>query len=98
MRTPLHIVVRAHWAGNVSLVRLLVKHKAELDAIDEKARSPLHHAAYRGHVHVVKLLLDEGANMVSESLEKGTALDLAKRKSRKKVVRLLEKRIHVRSV
>jgi ankyrin repeat protein len=44
----------------------------------------------------VKLLLDEGANMVLKDWRGETALELAKRKSRREVIRLLEKRSRVK--
>ncbi|KAN0089813.1 ankyrin [Hyaloscypha variabilis] len=67
MTTPLHILITTRCKGDISLARLLVKHKADLDAVDEKSRTPLHRAAYRGYSDFVKLLLDEGANMESLS-------------------------------
>jgi ankyrin repeat protein len=98
MTTPLHIVVRALYKWDITLARLLIKHKAELDAVDKKARTPLHYAAYRGYLEAVKLLLDEGANMVLKDWRGETALELAKRKSRRQVIRLLEKRSRVKSM
>jgi ankyrin repeat protein len=96
MTTPLHIVVRALFKTDITLARLLIKHKAELNAVDKKARTPLHYAAYRGYSEAVKLLLDEGANMVLKDWRGETALELAKRKSRREVIRLLEKRSRVK--
>jgi ankyrin repeat protein len=97
MTTPLHILITTRCKGDISLARLLVKHKADLDAVDEKSRTPLHRAAYRGYSDFVKLLLDEGANMVLKNWRGETALELAKRKSKWGVIELLEKRGRMKS-
>ncbi|RXG61433.1 Serine/threonine-protein phosphatase 6 regulatory ankyrin repeat subunit A, partial [Armadillidium vulgare] len=55
------------WAfrGDVSKIKKNLK-KNEVNAEDEKRRTPLHMGAYEGHVKVISLLLSSGANPESE--------------------------------
>ncbi|GAB6032265.1 hypothetical protein CHUAL_010907 [Chamberlinius hualienensis] len=58
-RTPLHIAVKC---GHFEIVKLLVKNKADVLAVDDDGGSPLHEAASNGHLDVLKVLLD-GSNI-----------------------------------
>lgn len=58
-RSPLHI---AAWQGNASMVELLIRHGADVNAVDREQRTPLQSAAWQGHESVVWLLLKHGAS------------------------------------
>lgn len=48
--------------GNPKLVKLLLKHGGKVNAPGKQGMTPLHLAARRNHVEVVKLLLESGAD------------------------------------
>jgi hypothetical protein len=54
--TPLHV---ASWAGMMSYVRHLLAYKIENNSPDPQERTPLSWASARGHVEVVRLLLEK---------------------------------------
>lgn len=56
--TALHAAARR---GHVAIARLLIDHKAPIDAIDRDGRTPLLLAARNGHSDLVRVLLDNGA-------------------------------------
>ena len=58
-RSPLHI---AAWQGNASMVELLIRYGADVNAVDREQRTPLQSAAWQGHESVVWLLLKHGAS------------------------------------
>jgi ankyrin repeat protein len=49
--------------GYVEVARVLLEHRADKDAQDERGWSPLMHASKMGHVEVVRVLLEYGADM-----------------------------------
>lgn len=57
-RTPLHI---AAWQGHASMVELLLRYGADVNAVDREQRTPLQSCAWQGHESVVWLLLKAGA-------------------------------------
>mmetsp|Transcript_70988 Transcript_70988/g.125535 ORF Transcript_70988/g.125535 Transcript_70988/m.125535 type:complete len:677 (+) Transcript_70988:74-2104(+) len=57
--TPLRSAIKANQAR---LVQLLIRRKVDLDKQDAKGVGPLHTAVFKGRSHLVKLLLDGGAN------------------------------------
>lgn len=56
--TALH---RAAFKGHVAIVRILLKHKFDMDMKEEKGYTPLHLASEAGHGEVVDVLLKHGA-------------------------------------
>ena len=76
MRRPELVTVRAndgetalHKAANngyEEIVKLLLAHGAEVNAISHKGHTPLHRAA-RGHKEIAELLLTHGAEVNAES-------------------------------
>jgi ankyrin repeat protein len=58
---PLHIAVR--W-GNAAMVKVLIAHKADVNAAQVPAVDPpLHVAVFGGNVEIIRLLLDHGAKV-----------------------------------
>ncbi|XP_071845222.1 uncharacterized protein [Apostichopus japonicus] len=49
--------------GDLNMVKELIRNKINVNALDEKLRSPLHLAAGQGHVDVIKTLLSAGAKI-----------------------------------
>lgn len=59
--SPLHVAAQS---GASTLVRILVRYRAEVDISDSiTRRTPLHYAAARGHSRVVKALVELGADV-----------------------------------
>jgi ankyrin repeat protein len=63
--------------GNEKIARLLIRHKADLEARGYDGRTALIHAAARGHATAVELLLiNNGADVDSKDVNSFTALSL----------------------
>ncbi|HRN78300.1 MAG TPA: ankyrin repeat domain-containing protein [Candidatus Dependentiae bacterium] len=62
--TPLH---RAAGNGQLEIVRLLVLHKADINAQDKYGNTPLHYAASNGFEDIVRCLLVVNANISLEN-------------------------------
>lgn len=77
----LTLLHHAAFAGNESFVKLLLAapstQQVSIDALDAEGWTPLHYAADRGHAGVVRLLLEEGANVNARDTSKRTPLHLA---------------------
>ena len=82
--------------GKLDIVRLLLKHKADVNA---KARqsiftrgdhTALHTAALNGHAEVVKALIESEADVYAKARDGKTALDEAREKGHPVVVKLIE--------
>jgi ankyrin repeat protein len=65
--TPLHMAAPAlgHYSGP-DVARLLLENGANVHAQDEDGCTPLHGAAGSGHIEVVRLLVEKGANVNAE--------------------------------
>lgn len=48
-------------AGHASTVKLLLSHKAQMDAVDLLKHTPLFRACEMGHMEVVQALIEHGA-------------------------------------
>ena len=84
--TALHI---AAYHGQVEISRILLKHKADRNALDQNGRTPLHSASKRGDINLARLLLEHGVDVNVQDNERSTALHLASEKSEFEVTRLL---------
>jgi ankyrin repeat protein len=86
-------ILRAAKKGNLAVVYELVsKDKALLCVRDSDGSTPLHCAAWKGHVEVVRALLDAGADMNDHNQNDHwgtTALHAAAHGNQKEVVALL---------
>ena len=45
------------------MIKLLLDHSATINAFDKKDRRAIHWAAYMGHVDIVKMLVEAGAEV-----------------------------------
>ncbi|KAK0701935.1 ankyrin repeat-containing domain protein, partial [Lasiosphaeria miniovina] len=64
-------------SGDLEEVRRRLIGGADIDARDDYNDTALHKAASNGHVHVVRFLLDQGADRTAERLHGHTPLDEA---------------------
>ena len=86
--TPLHF---ASADGDEAMVTLLLKHGADVNAVNEDMWTALLWASFKGHFWVVRLLLEKGADVKVAGVEKDTPLHWACCKGHEAVVTLLLK-------
>jgi len=71
-------ILSAAKGGHIEVVQsVLEKSSRFVGAIDEDLYTPLHRAAYNGHLHVMRLLLQHGADPNAPTLEGWTPLHSA---------------------
>lgn len=87
--TPLHYACANPEPESRSLVALLIEKHAYIDAESPNQTTPLMMAARYGHIDVVKLLLEEGADSSLRNQLGMTALDFATTTERTEVAALL---------
>ena len=74
MVTPLHVAAdRCH----VDVMEVLLKHAADVNALDRVGQTALHRSAQQGHSAACRLLLDHGADVNIVSLQGYTAVQIA---------------------
>jgi ankyrin repeat protein len=73
-------------------VRILLRHKAHVDAVDSLGRSALMHAAREGHVAIARVLLEAGADAALADRHGSTPLMEAARAGATAIVVLLAER------
>lgn len=61
-------------ANDIERVRFLIKHGADVDAVDHEGYAPLHNAARRGYVNVARALIEAGADVNAGDRDGWTAL------------------------
>src|SRR5688500_15886525 len=76
-------------AGDVERVRALLLAGAHIDALDRYNQTALMHAAHRGDLGLVTLLIQHGANLEVRAKHRLSALDLARIGRHEAVVRAL---------
>ncbi|XP_026051151.1 KN motif and ankyrin repeat domain-containing protein 4-like isoform X2 [Carassius auratus] len=94
-QTSLHLAVRH---GRVPMVRLLLEQGADPNAQDHAGTTPLISACDRGHINIVRILLQE-ANCDANLKDKGgrSALSLATQASHTEIADLLKARTETKS-
>jgi ankyrin repeat protein len=90
---PTTYLITAAANGSLDLVKLLLKHKAQVNQLDGFKATALMAAAGKGHKAMVELLLASGADAKVKDDEGKDALALAKESGSKEVVALLEHKI-----
>ncbi|EQA36241.1 ankyrin repeat protein [Leptospira inadai serovar Lyme str. 10] len=92
--TPLH---EASADGYDEVVELIIANGAKLNIITRKSsnldkggNTPLHYATMFGKISTVKILLKHGADKTLRNGDGNTALDIAKKKGYKDLVKILE--------
>ncbi|HEX8989609.1 MAG TPA: ankyrin repeat domain-containing protein [Rhodocyclaceae bacterium] len=76
----------AAYSGRLDIARLLIEHKADLDAPAPNGQTPLMLAAGAGFIDIVKLLVDSDADMDAEDPAGNTAISLAEKNGHADVV------------
>ena len=77
-RTPLHYVVFNSMTRQVEMGLKLLNFGADVNALDNERRTPLHHAAEAGKSRIIALLVQRGASTgTKDSLKGKTPLELA---------------------
>jgi ankyrin repeat protein len=84
--TLLHAAARN---GSIKWAKLLIKHKANVDAVDNKKMTPLHTASGAGKIATVKILLDNSASVDSMASHQDTPFMWAAQAGHLPVMRLL---------
>ena len=84
--TPLHA---ASDLGYFRIVKYLVDHGADLEALSMNEDTPLTKACYRGHLSIAAFLLSRGANINHQNKQKETPLHLAVENNHLNIVKLL---------
>lgn len=82
-------LVRAAWAGKEDSVRLLLELGVHVNA-SENGRTPLMVAAVGGHVAIIRMLINAGADTLMEDCDGVTALRHARMNGHREIVSLLE--------
>ena len=75
--TPLHNAALGSWCDCPEMVKLLLDHGANPNALDDENNTPLHMAARGDCVEAAEMLINKGANVNALNKENKTALDLA---------------------
>jgi len=78
-------------AGHEQVLRLLLRHEAEVDSADRLGRTPLIWAAMKGQPRAAEILLAAGADPNARSTSSWTALHFAAKEGHEYLVRLLLK-------
>jgi len=76
-RWPTAFLISAVYFNNMRLFNESLANGANVNAVDEKGRTPLMNAAYHGNSEMIKILLAKGARTELEDLKGNTALDFA---------------------
>jgi ankyrin repeat protein len=71
------ILTQATKSGAVQIARFLIEHGANINVMDINGNTPLHHAVDKGHSDIVRLLLDNHADIIKNNWGY-TPLDFAK--------------------
>ncbi|EFX70312.1 hypothetical protein DAPPUDRAFT_202418 [Daphnia pulex] len=76
--TALHMAIRRERGHSLHIVDFLVENASNLDATTVDGHTAVHYCALYNQPECLKLLLRSGANVVAETKDKRTAVDLAK--------------------
>lgn len=88
---PLSALLKlAALAGDQTAIRLHIRRGIDVNAVDEKGRSPLILAATKGHIEVCRILLEAGANYRFQDKEGHDALSIATTTSQLELVAMLK--------
>ncbi|KAH8987328.1 ankyrin repeat-containing domain protein [Lactarius akahatsu] len=81
--SSLHLVSKKEYPrykdGGAGIAQLLLERGVDVNALDEHQNTPLHSAAFRGVLEIVKVLLDHGAIVDAENDEGKTPFNLVLR-------------------
>ena len=81
--------------GHLESASLLLKSSSNPNPQDSDGCTPLHSAAQNGHLQIVKVLLESGADLYVRNFLNKTAFDEASRSRKSEVARLLAMRMKI---
>ena len=84
--TPMHLAARSN---QIEIIKILLRHKAAVDAKAHEKQTPLHIAARLGNVEIVTLLLENKADPDAQTRDLYTALHIAAREGKEDVAAVL---------
>ena len=87
---PTTFLILAAGNGQLELVRILVKHRAQVDKPDSFNATALMAASLQGSVEVVEFLLANGANPKAKDTDGKDVLTSAKEGGNKAVIKLIQ--------
>ncbi|XP_034937894.1 ankyrin-1-like [Chelonus insularis] len=93
-QTVLHFICSSESETTLQIIQLLLKHNADIEAVDAKGWTPLSDACYNGNDKTVKFLLEKHANPNVRDREGQTALHSicsSKSNSTRQIIQLLLK-------
>ena len=88
------LIKSLHWAtqkGYSTIIEILLKNGANVNARDKFKQTPLHLAILHGHSTIVEILLQNGANVNAKDRFKQTPLLLATQKGHSTIIEILLK-------
>eukprot|EP01132_Coremiostelium_polycephalum_P004694 gene4694-5862_t len=82
--TALHYAARN---GHDGIIRILIKHRANVNVLDKLEETPLHKAAWKNQVEAIRALVEVGkANVSLKNKDGSTPLQLAKDEAARKLL------------
>ncbi len=84
--TPLHAACA--W-GQKAVADLLISYGADINTIDNEGKSPLFFAVINEYYDLIQLLLEKSAAITIKDQEGETVLDIARKKRKKVLLKLL---------
>ncbi|HOD41017.1 MAG TPA: ankyrin repeat domain-containing protein, partial [Candidatus Wallbacteria bacterium] len=91
--TPLHQAVKFN---NKTMAELLINNGANFNSVNNNCETPLHIACFNGNIDLVSLLIAKTDYNIKNSNNK-TALDIAKEKGTKEIIKIIEATIKSRT-
>jgi len=86
----LSLLIWACQNNDLSTVKLLVDHKADVDFRDAFKSTALMYAAYKGHIEIVSYLISKGADVNAKDSQGNSVLTAAKESKNKDLIKLIE--------
>ncbi|XP_030631776.1 ankyrin repeat domain-containing protein 22 [Chanos chanos] len=86
-----YLIMEEKQRKNVNLMKLVLSHRVDINAVDYKGNTGLHYACQRKSHRLIPLLLEKNADISIKNNNNETPLDIAQRLQFKKIVTMLKK-------
>ena len=80
MNTPLMFLCNYDKSQCIEIVRFLLDNKADVNATNNYGTTPLIYACRRGHIDIVRILIESGADYIICDKKGKSAIDHARKK------------------